>query len=85
MILLSGMTDDAILIVLVIFLGLALVSHYILFKIAGRIKFLQSFLHACQRNKFYYFIFHLCLFIFSCFILYGILYLKFYLTGEGLS
>lgn len=85
MILLSGITDSAVGVVLTIFFTLTLLAYGILYWILSRFEGVKDFFKQLKETKAaLFYLSHVVLYLISILVLYGVLSLRYYLTGEGI-
>lgn len=81
MILLSGITDSAVRVVLAIFFGLTLLMYFFVYKILTLSDDIKNFFARLKgKNIGLFYLSHFALYILSCFILYGIVSFKQYIS-----
>jgi hypothetical protein len=83
MIFASGMTDSAVFVVLGLSALMVIGLHCLLFRFIYTTIF-AGLLAKVEKWSVGYWLSHLGLFCLSCIVLYSLLFLQYYLTGEGL-
>lgn len=85
MILLSGITDSAVGLIFAIFFALTLLTYATLYWILSRFEGVRDFFKRLKEKKAtLFYLSHVLLYFISILVLYGVLSLRYYLTGEGI-
>lgn len=81
MILLSGITNSAVGVVLILFLGLTVVSYFLVYRFLMLGDRVKDFFHQLRiENKILFYVAHFAVYVLSCFVFLGVIALKNYLT-----